>query len=894
MQDHKDSNEHISTHPSPREDITGIEIIQNNEHNSEVEDISSIECDHSTSTSKQDNNGEKDLNINVDISADYQIEEVNNDIILDLILNHPLDTKLDEDTTDIFDDYFPQAEESEEIEGEGESDAYELHQETSTVNLETPIYPGHNLTISKSMLIVWLYAITHSITGAQFSDLLMLLNIHLMTSHPAFNSLYMFKNFFSKMKSSYVKHWFCKNCLSPCKEHDVICNNSLCMKDLSKTNAKEYFMELNLETQLKTLFSRTEFVKLIKRQKKRVKRNPCHYEDITDGVLYKELIANGKIGNNTYDLTFTLNTDGIPIFKSSRVSAWPVFLMINELPYSYRRKTDYMILCGLWFGDQKPCMNMLLKPLHRSLCVLKEGIKVHVNQKEEYCHGYLICLSADLPAKSLALNMVQFNGQSSCIKCLQPGCNFRTVTKGNVHIFPYQDENPDGPPRTSDSVKVDAHKATTTKTNTHGIKGPSFLMMTESFDYVRSTAVDYMHCALLGIERLLTNLWFLPKHAKELFSLYSYLDLVDSRLSQIKPPGTISRLPRSISEHFKFWKASELRSWMLYYSLPVLHDIMHYDYFYHYAAFVCAIHTLCQDSISENEIILSEKLLNYFVLMTGSLYGDRYLTLNIHSLLHLPQCVRELGPLWGHSCFPFENANGDLQKFFHGTQFIDMQIVNAVNIVQQLPLLTQHVKPQSIAYNFVNHLLTKGNKHHLLESSSHSVLGRSYAKNVPDEIYMKLALLLGFPPQKIQFFSRAIIDCQIYHSKDYSRVQVRNSTTVCYLNCNNCPCYGIILYFILHSGIESENIFCVIQPFTCHRNDIIELSKRKSVEAGRMVSCEQNLLDLKLDFIQVCTNFSAADVEIVPVEKILYLAVNVNIENLNFICREPNNKEFNL
>ena len=98
--------------------------------------------------------------------------------------------------------------------------------------------------------------------------------------------------------------------------------------------------------------------------------------------------------------------------------------------------------------------------------------------------------------------------------------------------------------------------------------------------------------------------------------------------------------------------------------------------------------------------------MNYFVLMMGSLYVDRYLTLNNHSILHLPRCVRNLGSLWGHSCIPLQNTNGQLEKFFHGTQFIDMQIVNAVSIVQQLLVLTQPVKPQSVAYIFVNHRLT--------------------------------------------------------------------------------------------------------------------------------------------------------------------------------------------
>ena len=48
----------------------------------------------------------------------------------------------------------------------------------------------------------------------------------------------------------------------------------------------------------------------------------------------------------------------------------------------------------------------------------------------------LPCL-LDLPAKSAILNMNQFNGDFSCIKCLERGTNFCTEKGGNIHVFPY-------------------------------------------------------------------------------------------------------------------------------------------------------------------------------------------------------------------------------------------------------------------------------------------------------------------------------------------------------------------------------------------------------------------------------------------------------------------------
>jgi hypothetical protein len=77
-----------------------------------------------------------------------------------------------------------------------------------------------------------------------------------------------------------------------------------------------------------------------------------------------------------------------------------------------------------------------------------------------------------------------------------------------------------------------------------------------------------------------------------------------------------------------------------------------------------------------------KKANSYFHILCAfpSLYGDKFLPLNMHSLMHLPKCVEDLGPLWVYSCFPFENVNGHLMELFHGTQNVEQQILNSVNV----------------------------------------------------------------------------------------------------------------------------------------------------------------------------------------------------------------------
>ena len=48
--------------------------------------------------------------------------------------------------------------------------------------------------------------------------------------------------------------------------------------------------------------------------------------------------------------------------------------------------------------------------------------------------------------------------------------------------------------------------------------------------------------------------------------------------------------------------------------------------------------------------------------------GDKQVTMNVHLLSHVTNCVRNWGPLWCYSCFQFESMNKEVKKLFRGTQ----------------------------------------------------------------------------------------------------------------------------------------------------------------------------------------------------------------------------------
>ncbi|XP_066599992.1 probable serine/threonine-protein kinase DDB_G0283337 [Prorops nasuta] len=112
--------------------------------------------------------------------------------------------------------------------------------------------------------------------------------------------------------------------------------------------------------------------------------------------------------------------------------------------------------------------------------------------------------------------------------------------------------------------------------------------------------------------------------------------------------------------------------------LPILFDILEPAYVTHYVLFVSSIYLLMKNSITRQEIELASRNLHKFISQCEQLYGKCHMTCNIHSLLHLSQCVIDFGPLWVTSCFPFESLNGSLKKFIRSSKRSEIQISSSI------------------------------------------------------------------------------------------------------------------------------------------------------------------------------------------------------------------------
>ena len=104
--------------------------------------------------------------------------------------------------------------------------------------------------------------------------------------------------------------------------------------------------------------------------------------------------------------------DGVPLFKSSRVSLWPIQLSITSLPPSIRFNLENLLLAGVWLGPVKPDMSVILPPIVKQIEILKtEGVQFDSPQGPKTLKAQIVLGVFDLPAKAMVLNCTQFNGK---------------------------------------------------------------------------------------------------------------------------------------------------------------------------------------------------------------------------------------------------------------------------------------------------------------------------------------------------------------------------------------------------------------------------------------------------------------------------------------------------
>lgn len=351
----------------------------------------------------------------------------------------------------------------------------------------------------------------------------------------------------------------------------------------------------------------------------------CHY-GIEKGLQY---IMN-KYPNTVFPkyLKINLNIDGLPLSKSTSYQFWPILVSVCNVSISEP------ILVGLYYGKTKPnSSNELMSEFVKEMLNLQNNGMMFNGSNFKIKINAIIC---DAPAKSFLLCVKGHNSYFGCNKCYCEGSfvqNRMTFPELNCRL------------RTDDDFKnkidEEYHNSTT-------------ILQQLDVKLVTQVPLDYMHLVCIGVvKRILKFLVHGPKNIKLPSNTLENIDvLIDSVRSLI--PSEFARLPRPLS-HIDYWKATELRFFILYLGPHVLKSHVPKVIMTHLMSLHTALRILVAPSMAEKYNSYAAELLLYFVKNYGKIYGMEYVNYNVHNLIHLAADVQRFGSLDKFSSFSFEN-----------------------------------------------------------------------------------------------------------------------------------------------------------------------------------------------------------------------------------------------
>ena len=636
------------------------------------------------------------------------------------------------------------------------------------------------LSSTHVLSLILSFSLRHGLSNCGMGDMLDLIGLISSSGSDLPSSKYHLFKELNDLEDRYSVHYFCINmgCRAYIPKNAEECPE--CGKSFSSKIAKKagnYFVHIPIAGQIKDLLESGII------QRNLVTTSSTDITDVVSGSMFK---SHPVLRQDVTALSVTWNFDGVPIHKSSNASVWPILATINELTPKARK--EHMLMLGVWCGAAKPLWSTFSVPFVDDLLAASTAGITWLDssgcaQNTKVIPLLVVC---DAPARCMVQALQQFNGEHGCTWCLQKGT---VVQRGNgtARVYPFEQ---DVPVRTHSGLISDAKIALTTGAEHHfGVVGISRLFALSSspsvkLDMVGSFVADYMHIVLLGVTRQVTGLWLDSTESDQDFSLRARVSALDAQLAKIRPPDSVSRLPRPISQACR-WKASEWRSWLLFYSLPLLRGMLPGQYFNHWMHLVSSIYLLLQPEVSAGCLSTAERSLGMFVSQFVGLYGLEHMTYNVHCLLHLTATVRRCGPLWACSMFPFEGFNQTIIKFCTGPTHVPLQVAKtflAFSVTQarraQQVETTDSVE-EARADTLINKWLRRERSLEAVVRSREGVvgLGTPTMRNASTR-EKRLLGLMGHQVNGVQAFDRVLCGGEAFCHSQYGCNLKRNNYTV--------------------------------------------------------------------------------------------------------------------
>jgi hypothetical protein len=353
------------------------------------------------------------------------------------------------------------------------------------------------------------------------------------------------------------------------------------------------------------------------------------------------------------ELEISLNVDGLPLFKNSATSFWPVLCAVHNV---YPAEIFPLALAC---GSGKPSdLEFLTDVVADFKFLLMGGLQVDSRTVKIRIR----CIVCDAPARAMVKAVKMYSGYEGCDKCVQLGEWCGRITFPEV---------------TSDLRSDDSFRDQMYPGHHNGVT--SFCEL--PIDMVKAFPVDYMHQCCLGVMRKLLLTWLRGK--REVRLSHAQICEINARLLAMKSfiPNIFSRQPHSLDEVDR-WKATEFRLFMVYTGKIVLRGILEKSLYQHFLTFSIALSILVSPSLSIQHKNYAHELLQHFVGKCKDLYGSEFLVYNVHSMTHIANEAEEFGCLDRCSSFAFENYLQRLKKLVQSGKNPLAQVIKRLSELQ--------------------------------------------------------------------------------------------------------------------------------------------------------------------------------------------------------------------
>jgi len=266
------------------------------------------------------------------------------------------------------------------------------------------------------------------------------------------------------------------------------------------------------------------------------------------------------------------------------------------------------------------------------------------------------------------LGVSSFNGKQGCLKCTTEGeysYNSHTV------FFP----RAGCAKRTNDGFRSRIY-------GSHHKKDSPLLSL--PIDMIEDFPVgDSLHLIDLGIMKRCLLGWRDGNFGNYRSKLCAKdISKVSMFLEHCKMPCEIHRSVRSL-EVLCHWKGSEYRTFLFYLGVVILKDVLSPDVYCHFLTFFCAI-TICSSKFYTHFFDLADSLLSHYVEYYRDIYGQDYMSSNIHNLTHLVDEVKKFGILSSFNAYPFENRLYQIKNLLRNGNLPLSQVAKRMSEIVQI------------------------------------------------------------------------------------------------------------------------------------------------------------------------------------------------------------------